>query len=48
MMVKEVKEFICKNYMQSGFTKENSYSMKHWKKNDLLVLAAKLTKNTWC
>ena len=29
MMVKEVKEFICKNYMQGGFTKENSYSMKH-------------------
>ena len=48
MAAKELKEFIVKNYSrQIGFAKENIYfSMKHQKNNNLLLLEAKLIKNT--
>ena len=44
MTIKNLKNFIFENYYrQIGFTNENSsYSMKHQKKKDLLLLATKL------
>ena len=43
LTIKELKDFIFKNYYRRiGFTKENNYySMKHWKKKDLLLLPTK-------
>ena len=43
---KKLEDFIFENYYkQTGFTKERSYySMKHRKKNDLLLLTTKLIK----
>ena len=44
MTVKEIKDFISKNYYRCiGFLKPNSYyPMKHQKKKDSLLLATKL------
>ena len=43
MTIKEFKDFLFENfYRQIGFTKENSYSMKHPKKTELVLLATKL------
>ena len=44
MSVNKIREFIFENnYKRIGFSKENSYySMKHFKKKDLLLLANKL------
>ena len=46
MSDKELKDFIFENYRQQvGFPKENYYySMKHLKKKDLQLFAAKLTE----
>ena len=46
MSDKELKDFIFENYRQQvEFPKENSYySMKHSKKKDLQLFAAKLTE----
>ena len=50
MTIKEPKDFIFENcYRRIGFTKENNnYSIKHRKKNDLLLLAARFIKSTKC
>ena len=43
LTIKEFKDFLFENfYRQIGFTKENSYSMKHPKKTELVLLATKL------
>ena len=50
MSIKGPKDFIFENcYRRIGFTKENIYySIKHRKKEDLLLLAARLTKSIKC
>ena len=50
MTIKEPKDFIFQNcYRRIGFTKENNYySIKHRKKKDLLLLAARFIKSTKC
>ena len=46
MTTKELKEFTFENYhRQTGFTKDNHYSMKNQKEKGLLLLAAKLIKS---
>ena len=48
MSINGIKEFIFENYYKrTGFSKERSYySLKRLNKNDLLLLAKKLVKNT--
>ena len=48
MCINEIRDFIFENYYKRiGCSKENSYySMKHLKKDDLLLLANKLIKKS--